>query len=65
MDFDLPPDAEAMRHATREAVDALLKDGASQFYVEIVSKPGHRAARAGSPTDDDSHQDGGLGDDAE
>ena len=25
MDFDLPPDAEAMRRATREAVDAMLK----------------------------------------
>ena len=27
------------------AVDALVKDGADQFYVEITSKPGHRAAR--------------------
>ena len=27
------------------AVDALAKDGADQFYVEISSKPGHRAAR--------------------
>ena len=26
------------------AVDALVKDGADQFYVEITSKPGHRAA---------------------
>ena len=27
------------------AVDALVKDGANQFYVEITSKPGHRTAR--------------------
>ena len=27
------------------AVDALVIDGADQFYVEITSKPGHRAAR--------------------
>ena len=26
-------------------VDALVKDGANQFYVEITSKPGHRTAR--------------------
>ena len=29
-------------------VDALVKDGANQFFVEITSKPGHRAKR---PTD--------------
>ena len=28
------------------AVDALVTDGADQFYVEISSKPGHRAARS-------------------
>ena len=27
------------------AVDALVKDGADQFYAAITSKPGHRAAR--------------------
>ena len=27
------------------AVDALVADGADQFYVEITSKPGHRVAR--------------------
>ena len=27
------------------SVDALVKDGADQFYVEITSKPGHRTAR--------------------
>ena len=33
------------------AVDALVKDGADQFYVEITSKPGHRAARPVMATD--------------
>ena len=28
------------------AVDALVKDGANQFYVEIISKPGHRSTRS-------------------
>ena len=28
------------------AVDALVKDGADQFYVEITSKSGHRVARS-------------------
>ena len=32
-------------------VDALVKDGADQFYVEITSKPGHRTARSVIPTD--------------
>ena len=27
------------------AIDALVKDGADQFYVDITSKPGHRTAR--------------------
>ena len=27
------------------AVDALTRNGADQFYVEIVGKPGHRVAR--------------------
>ena len=26
-------------------VDALTSDGADRFYVEIISKPGHRVAR--------------------
>ena len=26
-------------------VDALVKDGADQFYIEITSKPGHRLVR--------------------
>ncbi len=33
------------------AVDALVKDGADQFYVEITSKPGHRAARPAAAAD--------------
>ena len=32
------------------AVDALVNDGAIQFYVEIISKPGHRAARPTNAT---------------
>ena len=32
-------------------VDALVKDGAAQFYVEITSKPGHRTARSVIPAD--------------
>ena len=27
------------------SVDALVKDSADQFYIEITSKPGHRVAR--------------------
>ena len=27
------------------AIDTLVKDGANQFYVEIIGKPGHRAIR--------------------
>ena len=37
--------AEIMR-----SVDALVKDGANQFYVEIISKPGHRATRPADAT---------------
>ncbi len=33
------------------AVDALVKDGADQFYVEITSKPGHRAVRPVAASD--------------
>ena len=35
-------------------VDALVKDGADQFYVEITSKPGHRAARPLGATDSEN-----------
>jgi hypothetical protein len=51
LDFDCkvgigPVDAAAVHFAAlMAAVDALVKDGANQFYVEITSKPGHRAAR--------------------
>jgi len=27
------------------SADALVKEGGDQFYVEVVAKPGHRAAR--------------------
>ena len=27
------------------AIDALISDGAEQFYVEVTGKPGHRVAR--------------------
>ncbi|MES2191549.1 MAG: DUF6172 family protein [Pseudomonadota bacterium] len=47
------------------AVDALLKDAANQFYVEITSKPGHRAVRAGNPADGMAPQDDGFADDGE
>ena len=36
------------------AVDALVKDGANQFYVEITSKPGHRAKRPTDATDSEN-----------
>lgn len=51
LDFDCklgagPIDAVEVHFAAlMTAVDALVKDGAHQFYVEITSKPGHRAAR--------------------
>lgn len=47
------------------AVDALLNEGASQFYVEITSKPGHRAARAPNSASDQAGQGGDFGDDGE
>ena len=31
--------------ALMTSIDALLKDGADTFYVEVVTKPGHRSAR--------------------
>ncbi len=27
------------------AIDALVKEGADQFYIEVTSKPGHRTAK--------------------
>lgn len=51
LDFDCklgasPSDAAVVHFAAlMTAVDALVKDGAQQFYVEITSKPGHRTAR--------------------
>ena len=34
------------------SVDALVNDGADQFYIEITSKPGHRVARPKVEIDD-------------
>ncbi|MGB4116761.1 MAG: DUF6172 family protein [Polaromonas sp.] len=51
LDFDCklgasPADAAAVHFAAlMTAVDALVGGGAAQFYVEIISKPGHRTAR--------------------
>ena len=39
------------------AVDALVKDGEVQFYVEITSKPGHRTARPIEATGHENAQD--------
>ncbi len=51
LDFDCklgmnPSDAAVVHFAAlMSAVDALVKDGAHQFYVDITSKSGHRTAR--------------------
>jgi hypothetical protein len=51
--------AESLHLATlMTAVDALVKDGADQFYVEVVTKPGHRSARPMAT----GANDGSLGD---
>ena len=56
-DFDCklgasPADAAAIHFAALiTGVDALVKDGANQFYVEMISKYGHRAARPSDVTD--------------
>ena len=39
------------------AVDALVGGGADQFYVEITSKSGHRAARPVIATDSENAQE--------
>ena len=31
------------------SIDALVADGGDQFYVEVVSKPGHRSVKAPPP----------------
>lgn len=51
LDFDCKLGASPMNasvvhfSALLTGVDALVKDGADQYYVEISSKPGHRTAR--------------------
>ena len=51
--------SESLHFATlMAAIDALVKDGADQFYVEVVTTHGHRSARpprsdgAGNPATD-------------
>ena len=39
------------------SVDALVNDGADQFYIEITSKPGHRVARPKAVMDDQTVSD--------
>lgn len=39
------------------AIDALVKDGADEFYAEVASKAGHRAVRASSPAEDRTAQE--------
>jgi uncharacterized protein DUF6172 len=31
------------------SIDALVADGGEQFYIEVVSKPGHRSVKAPPP----------------
>jgi len=57
LDFDCKVGASDATAATVHfsevmgAVDALVKDGADQFYVALISKPGHRTARPIDATD--------------
>ena len=44
------------------AIDDLVKDGATQFYVEVVAKQGHRTAK---PRGDGGDAGGDVYDDAE
>ena len=38
------------------SIDALLAEGGDQFYVEVVSKPGHRSVKAVSYTHLDAYK---------
>jgi Family of unknown function (DUF6172) len=50
--------AEALHFATlMPAIDALLNDGADQFYVEVVTKHGHRSARPMAAAANDGSSD--------
>ncbi|MFC5523085.1 DUF6172 family protein [Polaromonas jejuensis] len=41
------------------SIDALLADGGAQFYVEVLSKPGHRTARPQGDSQDNPLDDFG------
>jgi hypothetical protein len=62
-DFDCqfgPSEAEAapVHFATLIGlVDAAAKEGQDQFYVQVVTKPGHRAARPPASGGDSGFQD--------
>jgi hypothetical protein len=45
--FGLTPDAAEPAHvaALIGLIDGVAKEGGSQFYVEILAKPGHRKAK--------------------
>lgn len=48
------------------SIDALLKDGGEQFYVEVVTKHGHRTAKPREQMDDaQSGSNGDVYDDVE
>jgi hypothetical protein len=50
--------AESLHFATlMTAIDALLKDGAEQFYVEVVTTHGHRSARPKGAGPNDGSRD--------
>ena len=50
--------AAALHFATlMTSIDALVKDGADQFYVEVVTKHGHRSARPMAAGASDSSPD--------
>jgi hypothetical protein len=56
-DFDCkfgptPEAAEVVHLATLTAlIDAIVKEAGSQFYLEILAKPGHRKARPADAAD--------------
>ena len=55
LDFDCKvgtsPEAAVPKHFAElmGVVDALVKDGANQFYIELTGKPGHRSVRLAMP----------------
>ena len=63
LDFDCrlgltPESAEPVHPGSLiESIDHLANEGADNFYVEILAKPGHRKARAHAGAADDSAPD--------